>query len=102
MKKEFLAVYDYGTAGAWACLLADSAAQIHERFPKPHVVTDRPGWLTDEEDRHLRERMPSTSMTPRTGSSPRSSSNEIDRRSTGLDNCLGSSKRALAARRSRG
>lgn len=76
MKKEFLAVYDYGTAGAWAYLLADSAAQIHERFPQPHVVTDRPDWLTDEEDRHLRERMPSTSMTPRTASSPHSSSNE--------------------------
>jgi hypothetical protein len=50
---SFPAVYDYCTAGAWACLLADSAAQICERLPKPHVVTDRPDWLTDEETLHL-------------------------------------------------
>ena len=66
------------------------------QIPRCH----RPAGLTGEEDRHLRERMPSTSITPRTASSPRSSSNEIDRRSAGLANCSGSSKRALAARRS--
>ena len=76
MRNDFPAVYDYGTGGARACLLADSAARLHERFPKLHVVTGRPDWLTDEEDRRLRERMPSASMTPRTGSSPRCSSNE--------------------------
>jgi hypothetical protein len=57
MKTEFLAVYNYGTGGAWVYLLADSAAQIHERFPEIHVVRDRPDWLTEEEDQRLRERM---------------------------------------------
>src|SRR5260370_4154646 len=54
---EFLAVYDYGTGGVWVYLLADSAAQIHERYPELRVVSDRPDWLTGEEDRRLRERM---------------------------------------------
>jgi hypothetical protein len=57
MRTEFLAVYDYGTGGVWVYLLADSAAQIHECFPEFRVVSDRPNWLTDEEDRRLRERM---------------------------------------------
>ena len=57
MKTECLACYDYGTGGAWLCLVAASAAQIRERFPGLHVVTHRPNWLTDQEDRLLRERM---------------------------------------------
>jgi len=57
MKTECLACYDYGTGGAWLCLVAASAAQIRERFPGLHVVTHRPTWLTDQEDRLLRERM---------------------------------------------
>src|SRR5258708_6153864 len=57
MRTEFLAVYDYGTGGVWVYLLADSAAQIHERYPELRVVSDRPDWLTGEEDRRLRERM---------------------------------------------
>jgi hypothetical protein len=57
VRKEFLVVYDYGTGGAWAYLLADSAAQIHDRFPELRVVGERPDWLTDEEVQHLRGRM---------------------------------------------
>jgi hypothetical protein len=57
MKTEFLAVYDYETGGAWVYLLADSVAQIHERFPELRIVNDHPSWLTDEEDQRLRERM---------------------------------------------
>jgi hypothetical protein len=37
MKTEFLAVYDYETGGAWVYPLADSAAQVHERFPELRV-----------------------------------------------------------------
>jgi hypothetical protein len=33
MKKEFLAVYDYGTGGARACLLADLAARSTNASP---------------------------------------------------------------------
>jgi hypothetical protein len=57
MKTEFLAAYDYKTGGGWVYLLADSAAQVHQRFPELRVVHDRPSWLTDEEDQRLRERM---------------------------------------------
>ena len=57
MKTGYLACYDYGTGGVWVYLVADSAAQIRERFPELQLVTDRPGWLTDEQDRILRERM---------------------------------------------
>lgn len=57
MKTEFLAVHDYDTGGAWIYLLADSASQIHERYPELRVVSGRPNWLTDEEDQRLRERV---------------------------------------------
>jgi hypothetical protein len=57
MKTEYLACHDYGTGGVWLYLMADSAAQIRERFPELRVVTDRPSWLTNGEDRLLRERM---------------------------------------------
>jgi hypothetical protein len=57
MKTELLAAYDYGTGGVWVYLLADSAAQIHERFPELRVVSDRLNWLTNEQDRRRRERM---------------------------------------------
>ncbi len=43
--------------GARLYLVADSPAQIRERFPELHVITDRPTWLTDHEHRLLRERM---------------------------------------------
>lgn len=57
MKTEYLARYDYGTGAVWSYLTADSAAQIRERFPQLRVVTDRPGWLTDDKDRLPREQM---------------------------------------------
>jgi hypothetical protein len=57
MKTEHLVLHDYGTGGAWAYLLADSAEQIRERFPQLQLVTDRPNWLTDEHDQILHERM---------------------------------------------
>jgi hypothetical protein len=57
MRQDFLVVYDYGTGGAWAVLRADSPAQVHERFPELQIVTQRPAWLTSEEERLLRERM---------------------------------------------
>jgi hypothetical protein len=57
MRTEYLAYYDYGTGGAWVYLLADSAEQIRERFPKLHVANERPSWLTDEQDQLLHERM---------------------------------------------
>jgi hypothetical protein len=57
VKTKFLVVYDYGTGGAWALLLADSAEQVRERFPELQIVTQWPAWLTGDQERHLRERM---------------------------------------------
>lgn len=57
MRKEFLVLYDYRTGGAWAYLLADSEDQINTHFPELQIVTERPAWLTKEEERHLRKRM---------------------------------------------
>ena len=57
VKTTHLTVYNYGTGGAWAYLLADPPAQINQRFPELQIVNERPGWLTDQEDRHLRARM---------------------------------------------
>jgi hypothetical protein len=51
MKTEYLACHDYASGGVWLYLMADSAAQIRERFPELRVVTDRPSWLTNGEDR---------------------------------------------------
>ena len=58
-KTEYLACYDYATGGAWLYLVADSPAQIRERFPDLHVVTARPNWLTDQEDRLVHEHLDS-------------------------------------------
>jgi hypothetical protein len=57
MRQDFLVVYDYGTGGAWAVLRADSPEQVRERFPELRIVTQRPAWLTSEQERLLRERM---------------------------------------------
>lgn len=57
MSREFLVAYDYETGGAWAFLLADSEEQIRELFPEFRIVTHRPSWLSDEEERLTRERM---------------------------------------------
>ncbi|HEX6472807.1 MAG TPA: hypothetical protein VF069_27205 [Streptosporangiaceae bacterium] len=57
MKKEFLVVYDYETGGAWAFLLANSEEEIRESFPELRIITERPAWLTAEEEEKIRERM---------------------------------------------
>jgi len=57
MKREFLVLYDYGTGGIWAFLLADTEHQVRTRFPELRIVTERPSWLTEEEERLLRERL---------------------------------------------
>jgi hypothetical protein len=57
VSQEFLAVYDYETGGAWAYILADTEEQIRILFPELRIVTSRPRWLDDEQDRLIRERM---------------------------------------------
>src|SRR5260370_10286428 len=49
MRTEFLAVYDYGTGRVWVYLLADSAAQLHARYPTLRLGTARPHWLAGSE-----------------------------------------------------
>lgn len=55
MKRKFLVNYDYGMGGAWAFLMAESAAEIGERFPELTVVHDRPAWMTSDDVNRLEE-----------------------------------------------
>ena len=52
-KQRFLVNYDYGMGGAWAYLLAESEAEIADRFPELSVVREPPVWLTPEEAARL-------------------------------------------------
>jgi hypothetical protein len=42
---------------AWALLLANSAEEIASRFPELTIVSVKPGWLTDDQEELLRNRM---------------------------------------------
>ena len=57
MKRQFLAVYDYGQGGRWALVLAESDDEIKVRFPELEVVNERPGWMTDDYYRRLEGRI---------------------------------------------
>lgn len=57
ISREFLVAYDYETSGAWAYVLADSEEQVGELFPELRIITERPSWLNEEEDRRIKERM---------------------------------------------
>ena len=48
MKQEFFVVHDYGMGGAWAIAVADSEAEIMDRFPELQVHQSRPEWMDDE------------------------------------------------------
>ncbi|MGI5146298.1 hypothetical protein ACQEVC_07880 [Plantactinospora sp. CA-294935] len=57
MKQEFLVVYDYGTGGVWAYIVAESEEQIAQHFPELRVVSIRPGWMDEREETSIRERL---------------------------------------------
>jgi hypothetical protein len=57
MKQEFLVVYDYGTGGVWAYIVADSEERIAQSFPELRVVSTRPQWIDEREEALIRERM---------------------------------------------
>ena len=42
--RPYLAVYDYGTGGVWACIVADSPKAIASRYPELTVFVDPPPW----------------------------------------------------------
>lgn len=43
MKRQFLALYDYGLGGRWALVRAESVDEIRVRFPELKVTDERPG-----------------------------------------------------------
>lgn len=47
MKKKFLTLYDYGTGGIWTYILANSAKDILDKYPKLTIVDQEPGWFID-------------------------------------------------------
>jgi hypothetical protein len=57
MKREYLVVYDYGMGGAWAFMWAEDEARIRETFPDLQIVAERPPWMSDEDEQHVREKM---------------------------------------------
>ena len=56
-KTRFLAVYDYGTGGVWAFVLARTSLEIEKRFTNLRVVDHAPSWMTHEKRVDLEERM---------------------------------------------
>jgi hypothetical protein len=56
-KSEFLVGYDYGTGGVWAYLLADSLDEVSKRYPELQVISEKPSWMFDDEERRIRDRM---------------------------------------------
>jgi hypothetical protein len=55
MKPSHLAVYDYGTGGVWAVIVAESTEAIVLRYPVLKVVEQRPEWMGDAEFDQLRQ-----------------------------------------------
>jgi hypothetical protein len=56
-KREYLAVYDYGTGGVWLRIKARSPMEIADRVPQLTVYPhgERPEWMTAaEEDEYTR------------------------------------------------
>ena len=56
MKRPFLTVYDYGQGGVWLVLLAESAAQIREKYPDLQVVEKPPPSMNEEQLEDIRAR----------------------------------------------
>ncbi|HEU4427751.1 MAG TPA: hypothetical protein VFT98_03270 [Myxococcota bacterium] len=56
MKQKYLTVYDYGTGGVWAFILAESPREIVERYPELTVVSEIPGWMTGHHRRTIEEK----------------------------------------------
>ncbi len=50
MKRPVLVVYDYGSGGVWAHVLAESPEEVEREFPELKAVTPRPSWMTDDEE----------------------------------------------------
>jgi hypothetical protein len=49
MKKNYLAVYDYGSGGVWMFIAARSKTEINTLYPQLTVVDVWPDWLTGEQ-----------------------------------------------------
>ena len=54
MPAPYLCCYDYGQGGVW--LLADAASpeEVTSKYPGLKVFTERPNWMTNEEETKLR------------------------------------------------
>ena len=48
MRKIFLVGYDYGAAGVWSSMVANSKGQIAEKYPELIVVLKKPDWMSQE------------------------------------------------------
>jgi hypothetical protein len=46
---EYLVVYDYGTGGIWAVMLAPSKADIERTYPELVIFDEWPAWVDEAE-----------------------------------------------------
>ena len=47
MKKQYLAVCDYGTGGVWCYISANSVEDIQKKYPGFIIYTKEPAWFSD-------------------------------------------------------
>ncbi len=45
MKKKFLTVSDYGMGAVWTYILANSAKDVSDKYPKLTVLDKEPDWF---------------------------------------------------------
>jgi len=53
-KRPYLVIDDYGNAGIWAYLWAESDNRIKQEFPGLNVIDELPGWLAKGDSPKLR------------------------------------------------
>lgn len=53
MKRPILVVYDYGSGGVWAVVLAETPDEVEREFPELKAMTSRPPWMTEDEEKEI-------------------------------------------------
>ena len=53
VKQPILVVYDYGSGGVWAFVVAESAEEVEREFPELKVTWSRPSWMSAEEEERI-------------------------------------------------
>lgn len=57
MKREFLAVYDYGMGGIWVIMRASTDQEITAKYPELSIMNKWPAWMTEAEYAQISQTM---------------------------------------------